>query len=595
MSVIEAEVQPAIETAVQAGFDYGQVDEGIRDEVKQAARSIRQLEQGIITGIVAIGKRLIEVKDMLDHGVFEAWIAGEFGMGPRLAQHMMNLARECADPQKRKTYTLFSPSVAYIVAAPSYPDEAWVEVEQAAAAGERVTVEFAKEAKVKHAPPVERVRAPRPTPAPQPAREVYGAPKPEPVAKAEPVQPPIEFPFMPHDLDAMGFAFARVGDRMWMIYRAEDTYQSNWHHGPADCIADARQYLAEIDAAVEEAEQERDIVDDLLDAAAQGGIATVQRLDPVVGLLIDPLTPESTLAPGGLHHTLRHATVEQAQEALRRLPDELRRGRGPVLEAALKRLGAKPDPARELPAVVTPETPVEVETPPDLVVAGYTMLRVGEAWGWIRQGVEKVDRYRGFPVGEVITGYRGGHPFADAKTAIEEARRDMLTDMKIGPTKDYYPVKGGPPVMHADLAAAGYELLGGDGDEPADGKHGYRWRKGDQLGPNVAYGGAAIEGARAHYAAALAYAAPTPPASKPSVHTLSQTEWINREVDAYEREAKAEVEQIVSEHTLTISRHLLEALHTDLMTDYPRRLLAPGQRHTLAGIIYRALGGEVQP
>lgn len=132
--------------AAPISFDYGQIDEGIRDEVKQAARSIRQLEQGVITGILAIGKRLIEVKDMIPHGQFTAWVMGEFGMQERTAQRMMSVAKEYSDPQKRQTLSLFSPSVAYMLAAPSTPEEARAEIEQAAAQGQKVTVEDTKEA-----------------------------------------------------------------------------------------------------------------------------------------------------------------------------------------------------------------------------------------------------------------------------------------------------------------------------------------------------------------------------------------------------------------------------------------------------------------
>lgn len=615
MSVIEQEVA-AVGTAIQMGFDYGQIDEGIRDEVKQAARTIRQLEQGLITGIVAIGKRLIEVKGMLDHGQFEAWIEGEFGMKPRMAQTMMGVARECADPQKRKTYTLLNPSVAYVVAAPSYPAEAYAEIEQVVAAGERVTIELAKEVKAKHVEPKPVYSAPQVLTnmaiewIAKHARETVRSEMEvlEFVAEKQTTRADSERRRMENWLREQGCSWAngvlgqtitnllatrRAAARQAQLQASgkavyvEPAVMAAAKAAQADPAPagmeyteavraeaaskpEAAQPVAEIDdvaaklrhicqGAVEAdvmlgdlAEMRQGwyhelvlsyipptvkpevlaraaklvIADRAVAATVSDAVAVAARdanssgqsndkaaIDPVVGLLIDPATPESTLAPGGLHHTVRGASVEQLQAALRRLPDELRRGRGPVLEAALKRHGVKPEAAQEEAgrvAVVTAETRVEVETPPDLVAAGYTMLRVGEAWGWIRQGVEKADPYRGFPVGEVITGYQGGKPFSDAKTAIEEARRDMLTDMKMGLAKDYYPVKGEPPVMHADLLAAGYELIGGDGDAPGDGNRGYRWRLGEQLGPNVAYAGAAIEGARAHYAAALAYATPAP-------------------------------------------------------------------------------------
>jgi hypothetical protein len=128
---------------------------------------------------------------------------------------------------------------------------------------------------------------------------------------------------------------------------------------------------------------------------------------------------------------------------------------------------------------------------------------VGDAWGWKRTGEHQIDEYKQFPLNEVITSYRRGKPFADAKTAIAEARRDMIAGMKMAPHTTYYPEKHGLAVMPADLVAVGYAF-----DEEASGKHGYAWRFGDEVGPNVAYGGAAIEGARLHYAATLALQPP---------------------------------------------------------------------------------------
>lgn len=158
MAVIEAEVQVAEQ---QAAFDYAQIDEAVRDEVQAAARSIHQLERGVMTGLIAIGKRLIEVKDMLDHGQFTAWVEGEFGMQSRMAQNMMNVAREYGDAQKRNIISFFNPTVAYLLSAPSTPDEARTEVEQAAARGEKVTVEFAREA-IRRAKPEPEPEMPRP-------------------------------------------------------------------------------------------------------------------------------------------------------------------------------------------------------------------------------------------------------------------------------------------------------------------------------------------------------------------------------------------------------------------------------------------------
>ena len=174
---LNGEPMPAAKV-VQMGFDYSRIDEGVRDEVQAAARSIHQLERGVMTGLIAIGKRLLEVKHMIPHGQFEAWCVDEFGLHPRTAQNMMNVSREYGDGQKRNIISFFSPTVAYMLAAPSTPAEAREEVEQAAASGQKVTVEFANETIAKHKPPreVKRLRDEPRKPEVMPAKAVYVEP-----------------------------------------------------------------------------------------------------------------------------------------------------------------------------------------------------------------------------------------------------------------------------------------------------------------------------------------------------------------------------------------------------------------------------------
>lgn len=138
------DLRPQTAAAVQAAFDYSQIEEQYRDEVKTAANSIRQLGKAMQTSIVAIGKRLIEVKDMLPYGQFGEWIAAEFDMSDRTARNFMNVAREYGN--RTEIISVLSDTVLYLLAAPSTPEEARTEIEQAAASGQKVTVEDTKEA-----------------------------------------------------------------------------------------------------------------------------------------------------------------------------------------------------------------------------------------------------------------------------------------------------------------------------------------------------------------------------------------------------------------------------------------------------------------
>ena len=145
------EPQPAVIPATQLGFDYSLIDEGIRDEVKEAARSIHQLGKAMQTSLIAIGKRLIEAKGMLPEGQFSAWIEAEFQLSQRSAQNFMNVARVYGD-RGHEIISPLSDTVLYMLAAPSTPEAARVEVEQAAIEGKKVTVEFAKATVQKHKP-----------------------------------------------------------------------------------------------------------------------------------------------------------------------------------------------------------------------------------------------------------------------------------------------------------------------------------------------------------------------------------------------------------------------------------------------------------
>lgn len=179
MAVIEAEMQPAIEAAaVQATYDYARIEEGVRDEVKQAARAIRQLERGVVTGIVAIGKRLHEVKGMLPYGQFVDWIEGEFSLSERMAEHWMNVARVYGDPSSRNTVTAFSPSTLFLLAAPSTSPEV----------RELVETRFAETGKPPTRVEVKRLRDEVQKPAPPLAREVYVEPMAKVVPEPEPAK-----------------------------------------------------------------------------------------------------------------------------------------------------------------------------------------------------------------------------------------------------------------------------------------------------------------------------------------------------------------------------------------------------------------------
>lgn len=471
--VTGAPPKPPVEAKSQPAFDYKLIDEAHRDSVQAAAISIQQLSAGVVTGIHAIGKRLLEVKHMIPHGQFVAWVEGEFGMEERAAQRYMNVAREYDDPQKRQTLSLFSPSIAYLLAAPSTPEEARAEVEQAAANGQKVTVEFAKEAIRKARPePVNyapvwalesavrewlkssigdatpdavvdalKLQSADPnmrggwlTPLCQSLTEaeiawrksdlsqaiinvrdqrrqaklqasskaVYVEPEPEPEpveptpdqaqwpngplrdvqaraeaameqsapAVAEPVTNEIETLLMPHEvLRAAGFVIQRKrGERGVFVFR--------WS------LRDGRfgEWLP------------------LLQEAADQGLRWYGASNPQpptesdrhqnsVELLTSPTIDITTTLPMSLHWAIKQATVEDLQVALATLPPQLVKGRGPVLQAALKNRGVT------VPEIVPPLPD------PRLALAQEGIAKINDARIWVRDHYQELTGRDHDPIG----------------------------------------------------------------------------------------------------------------------------------------------------------------------------------------------------
>lgn len=143
------DVRPQAEEVMQLGFDYSQVDEGIRDQVRDAAQKIRAYGESLKGSMIAIGKRLQEVKYMLPHGQFETWIEVEFGLSQRTAQNLMNVAKVYGE-RKSEIVSFLPDAVLYALAAPSTPEEVRVEIEQRAANGEHVKVADVRESKQAH-------------------------------------------------------------------------------------------------------------------------------------------------------------------------------------------------------------------------------------------------------------------------------------------------------------------------------------------------------------------------------------------------------------------------------------------------------------
>lgn len=111
-----------MESAVlQPVFDYATVDEDKRVFLQESAESIKAELKRTARGVVAIGEKLIGVKEALEHGQFLAWINAEFDdLTEMTAVRFMQVAARFGKSNILLDYPV---SVLYALAAPSTPDE----------------------------------------------------------------------------------------------------------------------------------------------------------------------------------------------------------------------------------------------------------------------------------------------------------------------------------------------------------------------------------------------------------------------------------------------------------------------------------------
>jgi hypothetical protein len=135
----------------QLRYDYSLIPAERRTAVQAAAVEIVRAGRQAQENLLSVGQRLIEVKDMLDHGQFSDWCATEFDMSQRTAQRMMQVAEVFAG--KNDKLSFLSDSAMYLLAAPSTPEAARVQViEEAESTGQKPTVARVQEVISQHKP-----------------------------------------------------------------------------------------------------------------------------------------------------------------------------------------------------------------------------------------------------------------------------------------------------------------------------------------------------------------------------------------------------------------------------------------------------------
>ncbi|NJM72013.1 MAG: DUF3102 domain-containing protein [Scytonema sp. RU_4_4] len=123
-------------------FEYGILEAETRRVVQQHTNEIKTLMRRNSQDIIDIGQKLIEVKQYLGHGNFINWLKSEFNWSISTATKFMQVAEQF----KFVNFTNLNitASALYLIAAPSAPKEARVEVLQRASNGENIGYTKAK-------------------------------------------------------------------------------------------------------------------------------------------------------------------------------------------------------------------------------------------------------------------------------------------------------------------------------------------------------------------------------------------------------------------------------------------------------------------
>jgi hypothetical protein len=136
--------QPKGELVV-VGFNYDLFEAKVAEQARSSAERIRDKVKRTIEDIIEVGKDLLAIREALPHGQFGPWLAAEFGWTERTARNFMAVAEHFGPKTEIISDLTIQPTAAYLLAAPSAPDEAREAAIERAEAGEQITTAVAKE------------------------------------------------------------------------------------------------------------------------------------------------------------------------------------------------------------------------------------------------------------------------------------------------------------------------------------------------------------------------------------------------------------------------------------------------------------------
>jgi Protein of unknown function (DUF3102) len=135
----------SVSPSVGNRYDYSALDPAVVKQVQASAEKIRQTVKRVLEDVIEIGRDLIAVKDALPHGQFGPWIRAELGWPERTVRNFMGVAEVFGSKSAIIADLGIQPTAAYLLAAPSVPDEARLKAVERAQSGEKITITVARE------------------------------------------------------------------------------------------------------------------------------------------------------------------------------------------------------------------------------------------------------------------------------------------------------------------------------------------------------------------------------------------------------------------------------------------------------------------
>lgn len=130
----------------QENFQYAHLNRRTRAIVWQRTSEIKSLMRLTAENIISIGRKLIEVKEQLEHGSFQSWLQSEFEWSEQTARQFMQVYRWSQTIENKNfVFSQLATSALYLLAAPSTSPKARTEILHLIEVGEKVTYTRARD------------------------------------------------------------------------------------------------------------------------------------------------------------------------------------------------------------------------------------------------------------------------------------------------------------------------------------------------------------------------------------------------------------------------------------------------------------------